>query len=1026
MRARRREEFDACPHESSGMVTLLALIVAAMPSFPVAGFEDDLCGWRTNDAGYTSRATPAPTLVSIATVPVSTGGRCLEVRFRAGEGWANAYMEAGDLGREWSRRRVDAISFRLRGDAQTARLQIGVQAWAGDFQRPAFFALPLPPASDAWQTVTVRFADLQRADPSRPLRLPELITLQFQATDSVPEATFQVDEIRALATGAGPASLWQNPLDAATAGLPAAKVLPRIGQWSFPARDPRALEQTRRLGIGFASTDDRPAVDQSNWVHGIVTNVSVGRPTAAEVLDGLGLSAEDLDQDAQGRRTGEGIESSVFHPAVVDRFIRHVERRVQARAGMPWVAAFTLSSPISKYGEVHYAASTAGQYAVHSRPARANYRRWLWRAYGADLARLSRAWGREVRSWDAIVPPAGPIPGPSGIDERTEWSDFMHWYSAWLDEVTWRSLVAARRHTDKPIGAMIGGPKIGLSQGIALGNVGPVMRMLGRLRPAFFNDTDAQTLFSTRYTRAAASQYGVALMVEHVGPPHLDPYHHVNKAMNALACGADHVHFAHFGELFDDAHWMARTWRGLLPHLAARHTGHVRSDAAIFHSFVTSWYRPERGNGDAVSVYDSTNTLWFAERGYPSWGRVLGSPDVVDDTMVEDGALRGRKLLVVPNTSVTLTTRRAARAIVAWVRAGGALVGFGEGCLSHVVEADRSVRRTGPMLGLIDAGALAAALRDGARPAVRQVGRGRVVLYPYSADPNRPGPGGVSGAHAAVPELRRLAAESGVRTWSATDAGTDVNVMYAGRDRASGRHLFVGDFVRLVKTGLPAPIYWRNRTVRITFDPSLRGEAELFGITDAFERSEGGEAQYDAESGALTVRFTLPASLTLVFGDGRNGLDVAKHPLLVWQGNDLVLRGGDGYGVAQVQAPIAVGADGSLAPADARVLYLVHGDLHRPRFGGGPAFRVTLDRPGAFVVRVNSVTPAGAVLTVEVNGREVVRRTLPDRDGQAHPLVGEYAEEVTIPLSPGEHTIRVDNRGGDWLSVDRYVFRGFR
>jgi hypothetical protein len=1002
----------------------LALAAPAPGALPVADFEAGLCGWRTNDGGYASKASPAPTLVGIRTVPASPG-RCLEVRFKAGQGWANTYLEAGDLGYGWAQRKAGGLRFRLRGNALTARVQVGVQAWAGSFTDPAFFALPLPAATDRWQAVTVSFDDLQRANTARKLRLPELISVQFHVSGDLPEVTFEVDDIEVVTGIGGSPGLWENPWETG-APRPPAFGLPRIGNWNYPGRDAHAMAECKRLGIGFSSNDDRAVVQQSVFAQGIVTNFSVGRPTPAELLDGLNLAPEDMDQDMAGGRTGEGIESSVFHPEVIDRFCRFVSDRVRARAPMPWVGACTLSSPISMYGEVHYAPSAAGRFAVFSRPAQENYRNWLKRAYGSDPARLAKAWGRPVASWEAVRPPEGPTAPAGSIDSRTEWSDFMHWYSGWLDEVTWRSLQAARKETDKPLAAMIGGPKIGLSQGIAQGNIGPVVRMLGRVKPSFFNDTDSQTLFSGRYTRAACSQYGVKLMLEHVGPPFLEPYHQIDMVTNVLACGADLAHFAHWGELFDDKHWFARMWRGLMPEIASRRTGHVRSDAAMFHSFVTSWYRPERGNGDCVALYDSTNTLWHAEKGYPSWGRALGSPDVVDDTMVEDGALAGRKLLVIPNTGVTVTTRKAADAIARWVRSGGTLVGYGPGCLAQVVQADRSLRANAGTLGLIPASKLGKAWRAGRSAAEARVGKGRVLLYPYPADPERPGAGGLTCAQEAMPELRRLVRETGVRIWCRTDADPNIQVMYTGQDAASGRRLFVADFVRAVKNGLPAPIYLRDRTVKVAFHPSLRGKAELFGITDAFVSCTGGMATYKPETGALSVKFDLPRTLTLRFGPARNGLEAARHPMLLWQNGDLTLRGPDGYGVPQTQEPITVGADGSLTPAAAKVLYLIHGELHRSKFGRGPTFRVTLAKPGEFVVRVNSVTPAGARLTIDLDGKEVLRRQLPDRDGQPHPSAGEYAEDVAVPLPPGEHTIRVDNLGGDWMSVDRYVFRGLR
>jgi hypothetical protein len=121
-----------------------------------------------------------------------------------------------------------------------------------------------------------------------------------------------------------------------------------------------------------------------------------------------------------------------------------------------------------------------------------------------------------------------------------------------------------------------------------------------------------------------------------------------------------------------------------------------------------------------------------------------------------------------------------------------------------------------------------------------------------------------------------------------------------------------------------------------------------------------------------------------------------------------------------------VEADGSISPADAKVLYLVHGDLHRPKFGRGPTFRVRVARPGSLALHVNSVTQVGAVLVVRLDGQEVVRRALPDRDGRGDPFVNEYDEEVTVPLAPGDHTVQVDNEGADWVTVDRYTFRGLR
>lgn len=636
--------------------------------------------------------------------------------------------------------------------------------------------------------------------------------------------------------------------------------LPRMGNWIWPGKDQEKLTKLLALGLRFTSSyDSDPSVGKSLFEAGMMTNLCPGRPSGAELIAGLGLTAEDMDQDSQGNRTGEGIESAVFHEAVPERYAEYLRKKIRPVVKEPWVASVLVSSPISMYGEVHYAASTAGQYAVFGRPAKANFRKWLKGAYHDDLAVLSGAWGEQIKSWDEIVPPDGPIAGESGIDTRQQWSDFIHWYNCWLDEITWRSLQTAREETDKPIATLIGGPKVGFNQGISLGNVGPVVRMLGKLRPAFFNDTDAQTLFSTRYTRAACSQYGVELMQEHVGPPHLQVFHQYNMILNILSCGADHVHLAHLGELLDPNHWFSQVWKDLAPIALRYHTGYHKSDAAMFHSYMTSWYRPDRSNGDTVRLYDSINTLWTPEDGYPSWGRALGSPDIVDDAMVEDGALKDRKLLVIANSSVTVTSRKAVDAIRKWVENGGTLIGFGEGCLAYTVESDRSLKATPGMAGLIPVSKTEAAKQED--KIEEKVGKGRVVLFLKPADLNLKDASGKRFVDEMMPVLRAEADRCKVQRWCNFD-----NVLYCGKDLKSGKHLFTINLIESEKNNIPDATFYTDRTFDLSFDPSLKGEAEMVGITNSFESCEGGKAEFDRKAHTLIVHFRLPGKLTLKFG----------------------------------------------------------------------------------------------------------------------------------------------------------------
>jgi len=997
----------------------------------VAGFESGLGGWLVNDGGKASGTAKEAVLVSIAVADEGRSGtKSLQVTFHPGKGWANAYLPAAEAGERWAALAVDEIGVWLKGDGSDKQVHLCLQAW-GDDLRPSFYNLPVSLKDVAWHEVRLSLADFQASNPERALRLRALIALQVNGAGELGPATLWLDDIVVRnARGAG-AAFASGPLDAQIAALPPAGGLPRLGTWGLPRLEPAALAQAKALGLGFGSNGDAALVQQRAFLNGMATNLCPSRPTDETLMAGLGLTEADFDQDAQGRRMGEGVEGAIFHPVVVDRFCEHIAERIRARRDAPWVTSFMLSSPISRYGEVHYAGSTAGQYAVFSRPAKEGFRRWLQEAYRGDLGAVAKAWGQPLASWEDVVPPTGPQAGPPGIDTRTAWSDFMHWYNAWLEEVTRRALTTARAETDKPLAVMMGGPKVGPSQGISLGNVGPIVRLLGQVRPAFLSDTDSQTLFSCKYTRAACSQYGVDLMIENVGPPFLEVFHQYNTVLNALASGADTVHLAHWGELYDTGTWFGRTWAGLAPLIRRYRTGYVRSDAAVFHSYMTSWYRPDRANVDALRLYDRTNALWYPGLDYPSWGRVLGAPDVVDDLMIEDGALTGRTLLVIPNSGVTVTSRKAVAAIRSWVANGGTLLGFGVGCLSYTVEADRSLAATPGLAGMVPAAALASATApggDAVAPACVEasVGKGRAVLYLTPADPD---------AHrgftvGALPLLAAAADRAGVRRWCQTDAGPDLNLVYCGQDRASGRHLFVLDAIRTVRNGLPDAVFWSERSVTATFDPTLVGDAELVAITDCFESCRGGTAEADAVAHTLVVRFGLPRPagepLQIVFGKGHGGLAAARHPLLLWQGEDLWLRPVGGFGRPQSQGVIQVGADGSLTPVDVSLPTLVHGRLHRERFGGGPTFGLVLVRPGSLTLRVNSVAAQGAAIVITVDGTEAVRRELPDKDGENNPLAGEIAADIAVPLAAGEHTVRVDNPGADWCSVDSVVFTGLK
>lgn len=116
-----------------------------------------------------------------------------------------------------------------------------------------------------------------------------------------------------------------------------------------------------------------------------------------------------------------------------------------------------------------------------------------------------------------------------------------------------------------------------------------------------------------------------------------------------------------------------------------------------------------------------------------------------------------------------------------------------------------------------------------------------------------------------------------------------------------------------------------------------------------------------------------------------------------------------------------IGEDGRVPNPDQICAY-VHGNYH-PQLRNNPTFVVDYARTGKFEVHVNSVATQGAVLEVHVDGKPALRETIADRDKRNDAFAGEIEEVYAVVVPQGRHFIRVDNTGGDWLTVDRYIFR---
>lgn len=119
--------------------------------------------------------------------------------------------------------------------------------------------------------------------------------------------------------------------------------------------------------------------------------------------------------------------------------------------------------------------------------------------------------------------------------------------------------------------------------------------------------------------------------------------------------------------------------------------------------------------------------------------------------------------------------------------------------------------------------------------------------------------------------------------------------------------------------------------------------------------------------------------------------------------------GWKGPGSLALVSPEAAG-QGS-ATYNAFVHGSAHADLKNP-------FRISawVGENAALVLHLNSVS-GGAIMVIRVDGREVHRWAIPNKDN-GWEVNNEYNQDVRIPLAAGKHNIEILNLGLDWFYLD--------
>lgn len=114
-------------------------------------------------------------------------------------------------------------------------------------------------------------------------------------------------------------------------------------------------------------------------------------------------------------------------------------------------------------------------------------------------------------------------------------------------------------------------------------------------------------------------------------------------------------------------------------------------------------------------------------------------------------------------------------------------------------------------------------------------------------------------------------------------------------------------------------------------------------------------------------------------------------------------------GQAAITSPLSAQAASSALNA------FVHGTGH-PELKIPFKLDAWLGTNATLTLHVNSVSD-GAIMAVLVDGKEVYRKSLPNKDG-TYQVNNEYNEDFVVSLPAGKHLIDVVNRGGDWFCLD--------
>jgi len=109
---------------------------------------------------------------------------------------------------------------------------------------------------------------------------------------------------------------------------------------------------------------------------------------------------------------------------------------------------------------------------------------------------------------------------------------------------------------------------------------------------------------------------------------------------------------------------------------------------------------------------------------------------------------------------------------------------------------------------------------------------------------------------------------------------------------------------------------------------------------------------------------------------------------------------------------IQIQANGTIIPAAYQLGQFLYGSLWNTQYRRPPVFVVKMPVAGQLEINTGNQFGTSPRLSVWLNGVQVLN------------LAPAINQTYTVALPPGQHTIRVDNTGTDWMKITSYAFSG--